>query len=91
MTMCVLGLGVGLFVVGYNSRKMAQGEGASGTYRLESGQLKLTDAAGHEMTVQMVDEKRPTAPAVPAPVRVTLHLLRGVATAAEQLAEKLEG
>ncbi len=90
VTMCILGLGVGLFVVGYNSRRMAQGDSV-GTYRLENGKFKLTDQNGNEMTLAPVDEQQTTAPLTPAPLRVTLHFLRGVAAAAETLAERLSG
>lgn len=90
VTMCVLGLGVGLFVVGYNSRRLSEGENTGAAYRLESGQLLLTDAKGNRVKLAPVEEQRMTAPLVPAPARVTLHFLRGIAAAVDTLAEKLQ-
>ncbi len=90
VTMCVLGLGVGLFTVGYNSRKLAHGEGAEGGYCMQNGRLLLTDQNGNQLTVQVVEEQKVTAPLLPAPARLTLHILRGVAAAADALAKKLD-
>lgn len=88
VTMCILGLGVGLLTVGYNSRKLAQGEGQGG-YRMQNGQLLLTDQNGRQFTVQAVDEQAVEAPLIPAPARVALHLLRGVAVLAEKAASAI--
>ncbi len=90
VTLCVLGLGVGLFTVGYNSKRVAQGEYApAASYKLQNGQFTLTDASGRSVTLAVVEQSA-TAPLTPAPVRVSLRLLRGVATLAEKLAERLE-
>lgn len=90
VTMCILGLGVGLFTVGYNSRKVAQGDAApTASYKLQNGQLTLTDASGASVTLAVTEEKETTAPLIPAPARVGGQLLRGIAVLAEKLAERL--
>ena len=90
VTLCVLGLGVGLFTVGYNSKRVAQGDSApSPSYKLQNGQFTLTDANGTSVTLAVVEEEQRLAPLVPAPVRVSLRLLRGVAFLAEKLAERM--
>ncbi len=90
VTMCVLGLGVGLFTVGYNSRRIAQGDAApTASYKLQNGRLTLTDASGASVTLSVIEEKEVTAPLTPAPVRVGGQLLRGIALVAEKMAERL--
>ncbi len=90
VTMCVLGLGVGLFTVGYNSKRVAEGDHApTASYKLQNGLLTLTDASGASVTLQ-VEEQRTTTPLIPAPARMSLRLLRGVACLAEKLAEQME-
>lgn len=90
VTMCVLGLGVGLFAVGYNSRKIAEGENApAASYKLQNGKLTLTDQNGASVTLAVTEEQEVAVPLVPAPARVALQVLRGVATIAERLAERI--
>lgn len=90
VTLCVLGLGVGLFTVGYNSKRVAQGDGTpTASYTLQNGRLILTDANGNTVALAVAQEQHATAPLTPAPARVSLRLLRGVAALAEKLAEQL--
>ena len=88
--LCVLGLGVGLFTVGYNSRRVAKGDHApTASYKLQNGQLIVTDANGNTVTLAVAEEQQATAPLTPAPARLSVRLLRGVAVLAEKLAEKM--
>lgn len=90
VTLCVLGLGVGLFTVGYNSRRVARGDNVpTASYTLQNGQLILTDANGNTVALAVTEEQHAAAPLTPAPARLSLRLLRGVAALAEKLAEKL--
>jgi len=90
VTMCVLGLGVGLFTVGYNSRRVAKGDNiTTASYDLQNGQFILTDAAGKSVTLTVAEETETVAPLIPAPARVGGQLLRGIAVLAEKLAERL--
>ncbi len=87
VSLCVLGLGAGLFAVGYNTRRMTEGQSApTATYRLESGRLLLKNRSGQVLTVPAPQEERVRTAAVPAPVRLSLHLLRRLTAAAESLA-----
>ncbi len=88
VTLCVLGLGVGLYTVGYNSRRMTEGD-KNGEFTVENGKIHLTSASGKQLSLAPIDETAHTAPLCPAPARVTLQLLRGVAALADGLAEKL--
>lgn len=90
VTLCVLGLGVGLFAAGYNSRRVVVGDNApTASYTLENGRLMITDANGNTVALAVTEKREIPAPLTPAPARVSLRLLRGVVALAEKLAEKL--
>lgn len=88
VTLCVLGLGAGLFVAGYNSRRMAKGS-ESAAYRFDGGTLLLTDSAGNTVRLMPVAEENPRTALLPAPLRVCAHGLRFLAAAAEKLSDRL--
>lgn len=89
VTICLLGLGAGLFVAGYNSRRMARGDAApQAGYRIEAGQLVLTDGKGNSVMLPMVPESDARVAAIPAPVRGSLQFLRALTAAAEKVVEK---
>ncbi len=89
ITLCVLGLGVGLLVVGYNTRRIAEGEAvAQVSYRLDKGVITLSDRKGGSITLALAEEKT-AAPLVPAPIRVSLRAVRYGIEALEKLIEKI--
>lgn len=90
VSLCVFGLGAGLFVVGYNSRRMTLGQTAPGTsYRLENGRLLVRDQENRVWLTPVLREERLETAAAPAPVRATLYLLHRLTAAAENLAERV--
>lgn len=81
LTACVLGLGVGLLTVGYNSRRIATGNTTDTAYTVEDGVLKLHTDSQTFQTPAPAD-----IPAVvPAPLRGTAYFLNALTRAAENL------
>lgn len=89
ITTCLVGLGVGLFTVGYGSRRTANGDGILFTYRVEQGQIVFTDQKGHTLALPQIRETDATAPLSPAPVRVSAQLVRGMTALIERAAHLL--
>ncbi len=84
ITLCVLGLAIGLYTVGYRSRRMMTGDVSSGSYRLENGQLILNDVNGNQTVITTPRESHTAVPLLPAPARMSLHLLRALTILAEK-------
>lgn len=89
VTLCVLGLGAGLFAAGHNSHRMARGDDTDAAYRFDGGTLLLTDSAGNTVRLMPVAEEDTRAALLPAPLRACAHGLRFLAAAAERLSERL--
>jgi hypothetical protein len=91
VSLMVLGLGAGLFTVGYNSRKVAQGEQDPPlSYGLQKGRFVVTDSNGNQIVLGVIEEENDRTALIAAPTRVTAHILRGVTAALYAAAEKLE-
>ena len=86
VTVCLVGLFVGLFAVGYGSRRTAQGEGLPFTYRIQNGRLLITDQTGETYTLQLTREDANTAPLTPAPIRLSGHLVQTLTVLIERAA-----
>lgn len=88
VSLCVLGLGAGLFVAGYNTRRMTRGQTApTASFTLQNGRLSVKNSDGKALRTPLPEEKTVGVAAVPAPARVTLYLLQRLTAAAERLAE----
>ena len=88
VSLCVLGLGAGLFAAGYNTRRMTRGQTApTASFTLQNGRLSVKNSDNRTLTAPLPEEGTVGAAAVPAPARVTLYLLQRLTAAAERLAE----
>ncbi len=88
VSLCVLGLSAGLFVAGYNTRRMTRGQTApTAGFDLHNGRLLLKNSSEQVLTVPSPEENRVETAALPAPARLTLHLLQRLTAAAERVAE----
>ena len=68
---------------------MARGEAApQAGYRLEEGQLLISDGKGNTVTLSSLPETDTRTAVVPAPVRGGLQLLRALTAAAEKAVER---
>lgn len=88
VTVCVLGLGVGLYTVGYNSRRVLEGKTDNGL-SLQDGKLLTCTVDGTRVTLQPADETAYKTAVCPAPLRVSARLLQKAAALAEKAAAYL--
>ncbi len=90
VSLMVLGLGAGLVVAGYNSRRAIGNNPPIQSYDLQKGRLVLTDQAGNQRVFGLIEEAEQRTVLISAPTRLTAHILRGVTATLYQVAEKLE-
>jgi hypothetical protein len=90
VSLMVLGLGAGLFVAGYNSRRAVGAEPPIRSYDLQKGRLVLTDQAGNQTVFGIIEETDRKTALISAPTRVTAHILRGITATLYELAERME-